>query len=167
LTKWKGKFLDEKTRITVIGCTCDPESGSKKEFRKFFDKAIYFPFPDYTTRRLMWKNFIESSGGKLPQDFPVSTIAHISSGYSAGSIKQTVEKVLTDYRIKHQDHNPLTLAEFVGPLSQCNNTMDDQYQELKDFTDFISRDGERRKNLEKEQAGEGGGDGKPKPKKKK
>jgi SpoVK/Ycf46/Vps4 family AAA+-type ATPase len=65
MTKWKTKFLDEKVRVTIIGCTCDPESGSKKDFKKFFDKAIYFPFPDYTTRRLMWKNFIEGHGGRL------------------------------------------------------------------------------------------------------
>jgi len=58
LTKWKGKFVDDSTRITIIGCTSEPEAGSKKDFKKFFDKAIYFPFPDYTTRRLMWKSFI-------------------------------------------------------------------------------------------------------------
>jgi SpoVK/Ycf46/Vps4 family AAA+-type ATPase len=63
--KWRTKFLGAETRVTIIGCTCDPESGSKKDFKKFFDKAIYFPFPDYTTRRLMWKNFIEAGGGKL------------------------------------------------------------------------------------------------------
>jgi SpoVK/Ycf46/Vps4 family AAA+-type ATPase len=57
--KWRTKFIDDKTRITIIGCTSEPEEGSKKEFKKFFDKAIYFPFPDYTTRRLMWKSFIE------------------------------------------------------------------------------------------------------------
>ncbi len=58
LTKWKGKFIDDTTRITIIGCTSEPDEGSKKDFKKFFDKAIYFPFPDYTTRRLMWKTFI-------------------------------------------------------------------------------------------------------------
>jgi len=99
--KWRTKFLDDKTRITIIGCTSEPEEGSKKEFKKFFDKAIYFPFPDYTTRRLMWKSFIEKYKGKLRQDFPLSTLAHISAGYSAGSVKKTCEKVLTDYRIKH------------------------------------------------------------------
>lgn len=59
LSKWKGKFIDDTTRITIIGCTSEPDEGSKKDFKKFFDKAIYFPFPDYTTRRLMWKTFIE------------------------------------------------------------------------------------------------------------
>ncbi len=101
LSKWKGKFIDDTTRITIVGCTSEPDEGSKKDFKKFFDKAIYFPFPDYTTRRLMWKTFIEEIGGKLRPDFPLSTLAHISHGYSSGSIRKTCEKVLTAYRKKH------------------------------------------------------------------
>ena len=124
MLKWKSKFINDKTRITIIGCTSEPEEGSKKEFKKFFKRAIYFPFPEYTTRRLMWKNFIEMFKGTLRTDFPLSTLAHISAGYSAGSIKKTCEKVLTEYRVRHQDQRPLTLPEFIGPLSLCANTTD-------------------------------------------
>lgn len=95
--------MDDSTRITIIGCTSEPEASSKKDVRTFFDKAIYFPFPDYTTRRLMWKTFIDQLGGKLRPDFPLSTLAHISGGYSAGSIWKTCEKVLTAYRKKHME----------------------------------------------------------------
>jgi len=70
----------------------------KKDFKKFFDRSIYFPFPDYTTSRLLWKTFIEQCGGKLNADFPLHTLAHISLGYSAGSIRKTCEFVLTPYR---------------------------------------------------------------------
>ena len=59
LTKWKAKWITDETRITIIGCTNDPDNGSKKEFKKFFDRSLYFPFPDYTTSRLMWKTFIQ------------------------------------------------------------------------------------------------------------
>lgn len=76
--KWRKKFITPETRITIIGCTSEPEEGSKKEFKKFFDKTIYFPFPDYTTRRLFWKSFIEANDGHLRSDFPLSTLAHIS-----------------------------------------------------------------------------------------
>lgn len=38
LGKWRTKFIDDKTRITIIGCTSEPQEGSKKEFKKFFDK---------------------------------------------------------------------------------------------------------------------------------
>lgn len=167
IKKWKDKFLDETKRITIIGCTSEPEEGSKKDFMKFFDKAIYFPFPDYTTRRLMWRSFIESQKGKLRSDFPLSTLAHISTGYSAGSIKSTCEKVLTDYRVKHQDQRPLTLQEFIGPLSLCANTMDDQYAVYKKFTDDFTGDGKRRDKAAAALAGDDGGDGGGKKKKKK
>ena len=67
MAKWKksAKFMEDTTRITIIGCTSAVEEGSKKDFKKFFDKHIYFPFPDYTTRRLMWSNFIERFQGRL------------------------------------------------------------------------------------------------------
>lgn len=98
LGKWRTKWVTDETRITIVACTSEPHEGNKKDFKKFFDKAIYFPFPDYTTRRLMWKTFIVQCGGTLKIDFPLSTLAHISAGYSAGSIKKTVENVLTNYR---------------------------------------------------------------------
>ena len=45
LAQWKGKFVDDTTRITIIGCTSEPDSGSKKDFKKFFDKGNIFPLP--------------------------------------------------------------------------------------------------------------------------
>jgi len=114
----------------------------------------------------MWKTFITTSGGKIPNDFPLSTLAHISEGYSAGSINDAVKAVLTDYRVKRQDYNHLNLAEFVGQLSSMSSTMDDQYQELKDFTDFVTGDAAKRKKLEALADGDGA-DGGPKKKKKK
>jgi SpoVK/Ycf46/Vps4 family AAA+-type ATPase len=159
MLKWKAKFITDKTRITIIGCTSEPEEGSKKEFKKFFKRAIYFPFPDYSTRRLMWKNFIMTYKGQIRADFPLSTLAHISAGYSAGSIKKTCEKVLTEYRVKHQEQRPLSLPEFIGPLSLCSNTMDSQYAEFQEFTKNITGF--------KPPAEDGGGGDEKAPKKKK
>ena len=113
----------------------------------------------------MWKNFIEKHGGKMKQDFPLSTLAHISAGYSAGSIKKTCEKVLTEYRIKHQETRALSLPEFIGPLSQCDQTMDDDYAEYLSFTDDITGDKKRRATLVASASGDDGGG--PKKKKKK
>ena len=73
--------------------------------------------------------------------------------------------MLTPYRVKHQDYRPLTLAEFIGPLSLRQNTMDDQYEEIKAFTDTITGDKKRRDKLAKELAGDDG-DSKDKKKKK-
>lgn len=53
---------------------------------------------------------------------------------------------------------PLGLAEFIGPLSLCANTMDDQYQDFKNFTDYITEDKKRRDDLEALLRGEEAGD---------
>jgi len=34
----------------------------------------------------------------IKPDFPLSTLAHISAGYSAGSIRKTCESILTEFR---------------------------------------------------------------------
>jgi ATP-dependent 26S proteasome regulatory subunit len=125
ISKWRTKWIDDKTRITILACSSEPHNGRKKSLKKFFDKSIYFPFPDYTTRRLMWRTFIDQLGGYLKNEFPLSTLAHISAGYSAGSIKKTCENVLTDFRKDKIEQRPLALAEFIGPLSLCASTMDD------------------------------------------
>ena len=46
----------------------------------------------------MWKTFINELGGVLKTEFPLSTLAHISAGYSAGSIKKTCDNGLTEFR---------------------------------------------------------------------
>jgi SpoVK/Ycf46/Vps4 family AAA+-type ATPase len=165
LSKWRTKWITDETRITIVACTSEPHEGNKKKFKKFFDKTIYFPFPDYTTRRLMWKTFITELGGKLKTDFPLSTLAHISAGYSAGSIKRTCENVLTEFRRGKMEQRPLALAEFIGPLSLCAATMDDQYDDFRKFTDDITGDGKRRTEIEAALRGDDG-DKDPKGKKK-
>jgi len=60
----------------------------------------------------------------------------------------------------------LALPEFIGPLSQCENTMDDSYDEFKTFTDIITGDKKRRDKLAAAAAGDDA-DGGPKKKKKK
>ena len=138
MAKWKAKFLDADNtiRVTIIGCTSEPTEATMKDLKKFFAagtskfNAIYFPCPDYTTLRMMWKTFIERYGGSLKTEFPLSTLAQISLGYSAGSVKKTCEKVLTDFRVNSLEQRPLTIQEFIGPLSLCSNLVDDQYLEL-------------------------------------
>lgn len=102
IAKWRKAWITEDARVMMIGCTSEPSNLDvkcwKKGKKQIFDKAVYFPFPDYTTRRLMWKTFIEEKGGKLKADFPMSTLAHISAGFSAGSIKKTCDNVLTEFR---------------------------------------------------------------------
>ena len=76
LMKWRAKWLNDETNITIIGCTSEPQEGSKKDFKKFFKHSLYFPFPDYTTRRHMWRTFIEMEANLMQQgDVPAITDA--------------------------------------------------------------------------------------------
>jgi len=160
LTKWRQKWITDDTRITIIGCSNEVHEGSKKDFKKFFDRAIYFPFPDYTTCCRMWKVFIELKKGWLPADFPLNTLAHMSVGYSAGSIKKTVEFVLTPFRKEKLVERPLKLSEFIGPLSQCANTGEEMLENYTTFTDFATGDLKRRNEIKAAREGgpEGGDD---------
>lgn len=83
-------------RIVTIVCA-NKYDVSRKDFRKVFDKKIYFPYPDYGTRILLFKAFVEEKGGKLRDSFPLSTLAHLTEGYPAGSVKIRLEIALIDH----------------------------------------------------------------------
>ena len=105
----------------------------------------------------MWKTFIERiTKNKLRSDFPLSTLSHISEGYSAGSIKRTCENILTDYRVNKLDDRGLSLNEFIGPLSLCACTDVEAHEEFKIFTDIITGDKARRDREKKEMEGDTG-----------
>ena len=53
----------------------------------------------------------------------------------------------------------MTLAEFIGPLSQCGATMDEQYEILKTFTDDITGDKKQREKLKALAEGDDGAAG--------
>jgi SpoVK/Ycf46/Vps4 family AAA+-type ATPase len=95
LDKYKKSFIKDN-RILIIGCT--HEIVDKKEAKKFFNKSIFFPYPDHTNSRIMWKYMIEKCGGIIPPDFQLSTLASISEGYTCGIIKKICQQVITERR---------------------------------------------------------------------
>lgn len=68
-----------------------------KEAKTFYDKKFYFPFPNYGTRKLLFKALIEQKGVTLPDNFSLSTVAHISEGYSAGSVSLLIQVILLKF----------------------------------------------------------------------
>jgi SpoVK/Ycf46/Vps4 family AAA+-type ATPase len=58
LQSYKNNALTEEHRVVIIGASKLPEKGDPKEMRNFFDKILYFPYPDYATRVLVWGHFI-------------------------------------------------------------------------------------------------------------
>ena len=51
----KKKFCEVTDRIAFIGCTNKPWDGNTKELKNFFEKKFYFPFPNYSTRLMLFK----------------------------------------------------------------------------------------------------------------
>ena len=54
-----------------MGATRYPENGDPKDLRAFFDKFLFFPYPDYPTRVLVWRHFLTErirEGLGRPQD---------------------------------------------------------------------------------------------------
>ena len=83
----KLKFLEESDRVAFIGCSYRPYETNIKEVEKFFQMQLYVPFPDYSTRLMLFKELVESKGVKLPENFPLSSVAHITEGFSCGSVR--------------------------------------------------------------------------------
>jgi len=84
----KSPRLDKQMdRVVVIGCTNKPWEGSSADFKKFFDKKIYFPFPNYATRLKIFSDLIKKKGVHLPNNFPLSTLAYITEGYTPRSVR--------------------------------------------------------------------------------
>jgi hypothetical protein len=43
--------LKKEDRVAVITCTSKPWDVNKKVLKKFCDKKVYFPYPNYGTRK--------------------------------------------------------------------------------------------------------------------
>lgn len=82
----KNKLWSKSDRIAVIGCSNKPYDASLKEMKKLFDKKIYFPYPNYSTRKLMLKTFIETKIGKTMPNFQYNTLAQVTEGFTAQSV---------------------------------------------------------------------------------
>ena len=124
LITYKNAFAKE-TRVIFIGCTRDPEKAEVKDLRSFFDKFLYMPYPDYPSRLMLWRQFVseqlqlaaDEASRDIPDDINISTLAHISEGFTAGGIAKTVRKTLTQRRVDRLDKRPLSEVEFLNSLA--------------------------------------------------
>jgi SpoVK/Ycf46/Vps4 family AAA+-type ATPase len=79
------KQLQPGERVLLIGNSSNPGSGGKL-MTAFFNKMIFVPLPDYSSRQILWSQLIAQDGGKMKGDTDVPSLAKISEGYSAGSV---------------------------------------------------------------------------------
>merc|ERR1711988_400178 len=155
LITYKNAFVKED-RVIIIGCTSTPEKGDMKDMKNFFDKFLYMPYPDYPSRLMLWRKFIKDqlalaeSGPRreIPDDFDLSTLAHISEGFSAGAICKTVEK---------RPHNE---SEFLNSLaleaSKNQLTYKNDNESFREFTGKVTGLIDKRNKIRDEKNGDAG-----------
>ena len=95
----KNKLWTKNDQIAVIACTNKPYDATLKDMKKMFDKKIYFPYPNYASRKVLLKHFIDQKCQDKIKEFPYETLAQVTEGFTAGSFKNTVDKVLSHFRI--------------------------------------------------------------------
>merc|ERR1712072_882893 len=149
-------------RILFIGCTSQPELADPKQTKLFFDRMLYFPYPDHASRYMLWKQTIREQL-KLVEGAPqsvgdLSTLAHVSEGFSAGAIISCVKKTLTKRRVERLSKRPFESSEFLNPLARAAADKQLSYQDdhkafLKFTSEVASTLATEKKNLEIIKAG--------------
>jgi hypothetical protein len=131
-----GPKSTEQDRILFIGCSSNAYEPTvdRKELMNAFDEKVWLSSPDYGSRVVLWQKFIERHKVFVdPVKLNISTLAKVSEGYSAGSIKQTVDRVLTSRRVQQIKSRPLKVQEFTGPLSRTAFCDEKQYKLWQKF----------------------------------
>lgn len=103
-------------RVMLIGNTREPYLCVKKDekaFMSFWAKHIFLPPPDYSSRKLIWPGLFERHGGRMNHEFDLSTLAHISEGYTSGRLDMVVHSLLTKRRLERLRQQPVDIPEIL------------------------------------------------------
>lgn len=84
----KAKFLKKEDRVAVITQTTQPWGCSKKQLKSFTEKRLYFPYPSYGNRKNIIELYLNKLGFNFDHNFPVSTLAHVTEGYTPGNVRK-------------------------------------------------------------------------------
>jgi len=134
-------------RVLFVGCTSKPhgEGVDMKSLKDIFDEFVFLSFPDYGSSLRLWRHFIEQKGITVdPIKLNLSNLAKVSVGYAAGSVKQSVDRVLTHRRVQQLGLRPLQLSEFLGPLSRTSYTWPEEWHAVREFDHVITDEKDRR-----------------------
>lgn len=132
------KALAPGQRVIVIGNSREPYLPTKKDEKAFlnlWDKHIYCPLPDYASRKVVWSGLFERYQGRLPYEFDLSTLAHISDGFSAGQLDTVVHSLLTKRRLERLRVAPVELPETLQWLARVTPISREVDEALRKFMD--------------------------------
>ena len=96
----------------------------------------------------------EHSGDGMPLSFNVSSLAHVSEGYSTGSILSAIDNTLTARRLANVERAPIEMDEFFEYLSTQELVYTDDHEKFMSFHRSITGLGSR---ISSAKSGEDGG----------
>ena len=139
--------LDHWDKVAIIATTNLPQYCDLKELKKLFSKKFYFPYPDNTNSGLIFKSLVEKNGVKLNEAFSTSLFTHMSEGLTPGSMESAIKNVLTKRRKADIDLRPLTVRDFIVPLSETYMCSAEEYQIFREFTESVTGLQDRREEI--------------------
>jgi len=151
------KTLQRGERVLVLGCSEQPYLCVKKDekvFMEFFNKHVYLPLPDYASLRLLWPALIERHQGHLSYEFELSTLSHISEGFTPGIINTVVRMLLTKRRLEQIDKKPLTCKEVLNLLAKYEPVPKDVDTALREWTNKLPNRRDKVPQGEKKEKGD-------------
>ncbi len=79
---------------------------------------------------------------KLPDLFPVTSIAHATEGCTAGNLKEAIDKVANERRlaqiVEKNRSRPFEVMEFIGPIAGQPSTYIEEYEKFKEWNDELT-----------------------------
>ncbi|KAG1669632.1 hypothetical protein FOA52_010792 [Chlamydomonas sp. UWO 241] len=132
------KGMGQGERVLLIGNSREPFMCVKKDekaFMSFWSKHIFLPSPDYASRKVIWPGLFERYGGKLPYEFDLSTLSHITEGYTSGHLDLVVHSLLTKRRLERLKTEPPTIPEVIQWLCKVDPMSKEQDEQLRKWMD--------------------------------
>jgi len=132
------KSMGPGERVLMLGNSREPWLCTKKDekaFLNFWTKTIFLPPPDYASRKVLWSGLFERHGGRLGHQFDLSTLAHISDGYTSGALDMVVHSMLTKRRLEQLKTTRLDIPEILQWLCKLEPMSKDQDEALRKWMD--------------------------------
>ncbi|XP_017777581.1 PREDICTED: IQ and AAA domain-containing protein 1 [Nicrophorus vespilloides] len=111
------KNFDIEDRIIFIGVTNCPWNADQKLLQQVYQKFIFIPRPEYSSRFAFWNQMLQDLDG-ISWHFNFSGVSRISDGYTIGVIMSALNEVLTVKRKLQLRVKPLNPLEIINALAK-------------------------------------------------
>ncbi|OAF66774.1 IQ and AAA domain-containing protein 1 [Intoshia linei] len=125
------KNIKSTDRILVIGTSNCPYDADIKKICAIYQKIILIPRPDYASRHLFWRTFLQNNGAIITDNLDISSLSKISNGFTPGQIENVIKTVLTERRKAKLIKRPLKSLEFINNLAKHEPVFKEEEEAFK------------------------------------